>query len=409
MTRLAPPPLGLRGGTSNDQLRRFNLSMILTMIHHSSGCSRAELTRRTGLNRSTISALVAELVDLGMAFEGEPEDVPGRVGRPSLQVLPSPRIAAIAVSPDVDAITVGLVGLGGEVIRRIRFDTARIPTVIETVNAVKAIVDGMRGEIENNYKIVGVGVAVPGLVDTVDGRVLIAPHLGWRDSTLTGALTKALHYPVFAGNDASLGAIAESMFGAARGTSDLVYLNGSASGIGGGLIIGGSPLRGTRGYAGELGHTLVNSSGVRCHCGRIGCLETEVSMPRLLKVLGLPRADQDELDIALGVSRDPAVLREVARQIDFLSVAISNFVNMFDPEMVVLGGFLGSLLSVGRERLAEAVSVSSIGSLGHAVLLERAQLRSRLMMVGAAELAFAGLLDDPAGYVRGRPDLGMLS
>ncbi|WP_241976465.1 MULTISPECIES: ROK family transcriptional regulator [unclassified Cryobacterium] len=402
MTRLTTTTLSARGGSSNDQLRRFNLSMILTMIHHSSGCSRAELTRRTGLNRSTISALVAELVELGMAFEGEPEDVPGRVGRPSLQVFPSPKIAAIAVSPDVDAITVGLVGLGGEVIRRIRFDTARIPTVSETVNAVKAIVDGMRGEIEQNYRIAGVGVAVPGLVDTVDGRVLIAPHLGWRDCALTSTLARVLHFPVYAGNDASLAAIAESLFGAARGAKDLVYLNGSASGIGGGLIIGGSPLRGTSGYAGELGHTLVNSNGVRCHCGRIGCLETEVSMSRLLRVLGLPRADLDDLDVALGVSRDPQVLREVMRQIDFLSVAISDFVNMFDPKMVVLGGFLGSLLSVGRERLAEAVSVSSIGSLGHAVLLERAQLRSRLMIVGAAELAFAGLLDDPAGFVRGR-------
>ncbi|WP_241973433.1 ROK family transcriptional regulator [Cryobacterium sp. TMT2-15-1] len=402
MTRLTTTTLSARGGSSNDQLRRFNLSMILTMIHHSSGCSRAELTRRTGLNRSTISALVAELVELGMAFEGEPEDVPGRVGRPSLQVFPSPKIAAIAVSPDVDAITVGLVGLGGEVIRRIRFDTARIPTVSETVNAVKAIVDGMRGEIEQNYRIAGVGVAVPGLVDTVDGRVLIAPHLGWRDCALTSTLARVLRFPVYAGNDASLAAIAESLFGAARGAKDLVYLNGSASGIGGGLIIGGSPLRGTSGYAGELGHTLVNSNGVRCHCGRIGCLETEVSMSRLLRVLGLPRADLDDLDVALGVSRDPQVLREVMRQIDFLSVAISDFVNMFDPKMVVLGGFLGSLLSVGRERLAEAVSVSSIGSLGHAVLLERAQLRSRLMIVGAAELAFAGLLDDPAGFVRGR-------
>ena len=258
------------------------------------------------------------------------------------------------------------------------------------------------GKIEQNYRIAGVGVAVPGLVDTVDGRVLIAPHLGWRDCALTSTLARVLHFPVYAGNDASLAAIAESLFGAARGAKDLVYLNGSASGIGGGLIIGGSPLRGTSGYAGELGHTLVNSNGVRCHCGRIGCLETEVSMSRLLRVLGLPRADLDDLDIALGVSRDPQVLREVMRQIDFLSVAISDFVNMFDPKMVVLGGFLGSLLSVGRERLAEAVSVSSIGSLGHAVLLERAQLRSRLMIVGAAELAFAGLLDDPAGFVRGR-------
>ena len=108
------------------------------------------------------------------------------------------------------------------------------------------------------------------------------------------------------------------------------------------------------------------------------------------------------MDIALGVSRDPAVLREVRRQIDLLSEAISNFVNMFDPEMVVLGGFLGSLLSVGRERLSEAVRVRSISSRGHAVSIERASLRSRLMMVGAAELPFAGMLDDPAGFIRGR-------
>jgi predicted NBD/HSP70 family sugar kinase len=397
----APPTLGLRGGTSNDQLRRYNLSMVMTIVHHARGCSRAELTKRTGLNRSTIAALVAELVELGMVYEGEPESVVGRVGRPSPQVFPNPGLAAIAVNPDIDAITVGLVGLGGEVIRRIRFDTSRIPSINETINAVAAIVDGMRGEIKQNYRIAGVGVAVPALVNSSDGRILIAPHLGWRDSALAGPLSKALGYPVFAGNDASLGAIAESLFGIAQNIDDVVYLNGSASGIGGGLIIGGTPLRGTSGYAGELGHTLVNSTGVRCHCGRYGCLETEVSLARLLAVLGLPRADVDELDIALGVSRDPAVLAEVRRQIDLLSEAISNFVNMFDPEIVVLGGFLGSLLSVGRERLAEAVSVRSMSSMGHAVVIERASLRSRLMMVGAAELAFAGLLDDPAGFVRG--------
>ena len=398
----AQPTLGVRGGTSNDQLRRYNLSMVMTLLHHQSGCSRAELTKRTGLNRSTISALVSELVDLGMAFEGEPESVVGRVGRPSPQVYPNPGLAAIAVNPDVDAITVGLVGLGGEVIRRIRFDTARVPSVGETINVVKAIVDGMRGEIDRSYRIAGVGVAVPALVNSSDGRILIAPHLGWRDVALAAPLSKALGYPVFAGNDASLGAIAESLFGVAQSCDDVVYLNGSASGIGGGLIIGGAPLRGTSGYAGELGHTLVNSSGVRCHCGRIGCLETEVSLARLLAVLGLARADQDDLDIALGVSRDTAVLREVRRQIDLLSEAISNFVNMFDPEMVVLGGFLGSLLSVGRERLSEAVRVRSISSRGHAVSIERASLRSRLMMVGAAELPFAGMLDDPAGFIRGR-------
>ncbi|MFC4224163.1 ROK family transcriptional regulator [Lysinibacter cavernae] len=401
MRQQAPPKLGIRGGTSNDQLRRYNLSMVMTLLHHASGCSRAELTQRTGLTRSTIAALVAELVDLGMAYEAEPETAVGRVGRPSLQVFPNPTIAAIAVAPDIDAITVGLVGLGGEVIRRIRFDTVRIQTVSETVNVVKAIVEGMRGEIESGYSIAGVGIAVPGLVNASDGRVLIAPHLGWRDAGLASAMSKVLNYPVYAGNDASLGAIAESLFGAGQDMNDLVYLNGSASGIGGGIIINGVPLRGTSGYAGELGHTLVNSHGIRCHCGRIGCLETEVNMSRLLEVLGLPRADQDELDIALGVSRDPAVLAEVRRQIDFLSEAISNFVNMFDPESVILGGFLGSLLTVGRERLAEAVNIRSMSSAGHEVVIQRASLKSKLMLVGAAELAFAGLLDDPAGYARG--------
>jgi predicted NBD/HSP70 family sugar kinase len=318
-----------------------------------------------------------------------------------VQVFPNPAIVALAVYPDVDAITVCIVGLGGEVIRRIRYDTVRVPTVHETVNVVKAIVDGMRGEIESSFRVAGVGVAVPGLVNSKDGRVLIAPHLGWRDASLAAALTKALDYPVFAGNDASLGAIAESLFGIARGMDDLVYLNGSASGIGGGLIIGGSPLRGTSGYAGELGHTLVNNMGARCHCGRTGCLETEVSLSRLLAVLKLARADQDELEIALGVSRDPKVMREVQRQIDMLSEAISNFVNMFDPEIVILGGFLASLLSVGRERLTDAVRLRSMSSMGHSVVIEKASLRSRIIMVGAAELAFAGLLDDPAGFARG--------
>ena len=128
--------LGSRGGSSNDQLRRYNLSMVMTLIHHSGGCSRAEITRRMGLNRSTVGALVAELVELGLAFEGEPESVSGRVGRPSVQVFPNPAIVALAVYPDVDAITVCIVGLGGEVIRRIRYDTVRVPTVHETVNVV---------------------------------------------------------------------------------------------------------------------------------------------------------------------------------------------------------------------------------------------------------------------------------
>ena len=180
----------------------------------------------------------------------------------------------------------------------------------------------------------------------------------------------------------------EFVFGAAKDVTNLVYVNGTARGIGGGIILGGTLLSGTEGYAGELGHTLVNSQGSRCYCGRIGCLETEVNLERLLPYLGRTQIDEDDLDIALGVGRDPALLREVSRQADLLSEALTNFVNLFSPEMVVLAGYLGSLLSVSRERLTEAVRVRPLGGSARSVRLERAHLRSRLMLVGAAELVF---------------------
>jgi predicted NBD/HSP70 family sugar kinase len=132
----------------------------------------------------------------------------------------------------------------------------------------------------------------------------------------------------------------------------------------------------------------VNSSGTRCHCGRIGCLETEVSLERLLPYLGRDHIDEDELDIALGLGRDPALLSELAHQVDFLSEALTNFVNLFSPDTVVLAGYLGSLLSVSRERLTDAVRLSPLGGHVRSIRLERAQLRSRLMLVGAAELVF---------------------
>lgn len=402
MTTSGIPPAG-RTGSSNDQLRRANLSTILTAIHRTGGRSRAELVQSTGLTRSSIAGLVSELSELGLVTEGLPENQEGRVGRPSLQVLPNDRVAALAIAPDVDAVTIGLVGLGGEVHRRIRYDTPRTPSVADVVNISKAVIAGLRGEIDDGYRVLGVGVAVPGLVRASTGRVLIAPHLGWRDQAITGPLAKALGYPVWAGNDASVGALAETNFGAARGVQDLVYLNGSDRGIGGGLIIGGQTVHGTDGYAGELGHTLVNSAGTRCHCGRIGCLETEVSLARLLGVLGMERGDQDELDVALGITRDPRVLAEVRREIELLSEALSNFVNLFNPELVLLGGFLGSLLSVGRERLVAAVRERSIATLGQEVRIERAKLRANLSVVGAAELVFEHLLSDPAAAKVGTP------
>lgn len=383
---------------STDTVRRNNLSLILGLLHRGGPLSRAYLTKQTGLNRSTISALVAELGDLGLAYETEPPAA-GRVGRPSPLVHPNDKIAVLAINPDVDAVTVGLVGLGGRVHRRIRYEAATVPSVMETVNISRAIVDGMQADLESMDKVVGVGVAVPGLVRSSGGQILLAPHLRWTDEPLSASLEQALGRPVRAGNDATLATLAESIYGAAVGFSEVVYLNGSASGIGGGVISGGLPLRGASGFAGELGHTLVRSDGEKCHCGRYGCLDAEVRLERLLIPLGLARADQDELEGAMAERPSPELKQEAERQIDLLAVALTNFVNIFNPEVIVLGGFLGSIFATDPERLISAVATGTIGGLGADVKIRRAVLGSELLLVGAAELAFAGLLADPAGTV----------
>lgn len=383
-------------GNSNDQSRRHNLSAILSMLHRDGPQSRATLTRNSGLNRSTIAALVLELSTLGLVFETEAADS-GSVGRPSPVVHPNSRVAVIAVNPDVDAIMVGIVGLGGVLHRRIRFPTTSVPTVEETVAIVAGIVAELRPALDADFRILGVGVAVPGLVESGSSRVILAPHLGWRGVALAETMAAALGYPVHVANDASLGAIAESTFGAGRAVRNLVYLNGSPSGIGGGVIAAGSLIRGSRGFASELGHTLVNSNGIRCHCGKTGCLETEVNLDALLVAIDSIGIDLDELDAVLDANSGvPAVLAEINRQLDVLGTAIGSFISVFDPEAFVLGGFLASLYRANPERLRARVRVASFGELGAAIRIEPAQLGSRVLMIGAAELALADTLANPA-------------
>lgn len=389
-------------GNSNDSVRRHNLSVLLRLVHRSDGVSRSQLTRLTGLNRSTIAALVGELVERELVVESDP-DSRNQVGRPSPIVRPGPRALGIAINPEIDAITVGIVGLGGTVFRRIRSSIDHVPSAAEAVAISTTLIDSLRDEFDLSHRAVGIGVAVPGLVRSHDGLVRLAPHLGWVDEPLADMLEEATGFPVVAANDARLGTLAESIFGAGRDLGDLVYLNGGASGIGGGAIVNGAPLRGISGYAGEFGHTLVNSDGVVCHCGAVGCLETEVRRSTLLDVVGLSAADADDLETALldaanAEDASPEILTEVHRQLDTLAITLRNAINTLNPQLIVLGGFLGALYAVAPDRLDKKVSDQSLPSARDSVRIARAELGSRLLMIGAAELAFESILSDPSSF-----------
>jgi predicted NBD/HSP70 family sugar kinase len=379
-----------------DPSRRNNLSLLTSLVHHHGVLSRAQLTRHTGLNRSTVGTLIGQLVSLGVVYETAPAGE-GQVGRPSPEVHPSPSVAALAVNPEIDAVTIGLVSLGGKVQKKIRFETERIPSAREAVNIASAVIAGMRSELDASYRVTGIGVAVPGLVNRDDGVVRHAPHLGWRNEPVARMLSEATGYPCQAANDASLGAEAELIFGAGAGQGNLIYLNGGASGIGGGIIADGQLLRGASGYAGELGHTFVRTGGTTCHCGATGCLETEVSQSRLLELAGLTRGDTADLEKALANSNSAEVNDEVARQLLYLGTALRNAVNIFNPEAIVLDGFLGTLHALAPTSLNRTLLSQAMDGPAGQVKIYRAALGSDLMMIGAAELAFTDFLADPAG------------
>jgi predicted NBD/HSP70 family sugar kinase len=397
-----PPAPPSAPGSNLDNVRQHNLSTVLSLVHLNGALSRAQVTRATGLNRSTVAALGAELVQLGLVVENEP--VGNQIGRPSPVLAPGPGSVVLAVNPDLDSVQIGVIGLGGQVLRSITYETTHVPTAAEVVNVVSAVLSGMREDLEAEGRILGVGLAVPGLVRESDGLVVDAPHLGWVGEPFARMIGDALKVPVFAANDAQVGATAQWAFGAGRDAADMLYLYGGASGIGGGLVVGGKLVSGVNGFAGQIGHMLVDSSGTVCDCGSVGCLEAQVTRRQLLDAVGLTNAEAPRLEEVLTQrlreeEHSGPIRALVERQIELLAVALKNVVNLINPHLIVLGGFLGVLLEVAPDELAAAVARGSIRGPRSDVSIRRADLGADILLVGAAELVFHELVLDPAGYV----------
>lgn len=378
-----------------DDLRRHNLASVLRLIHVGSPISRAALTHATGLNRSTIATIAGELEALGLVAVQSPVDR-GRVGRPSVTLGPSDRHLALAVHPTPEAIEIALVALGGRVVRRVTFQNERVPTAREAANAVAAVLAGMRPELEldDRHRLVGIGVAVPGLVHADTGVVRVSEPLGWHDEPIADRLEEATGLVAFAANDGTCGVRAESLFGASRGLQDVVYLHAGASGMTAGVMTAGAVLEGRHGFGGGIGHILVASDGAPCTCGAAGCLAAEVTPARLVAALDAEAlASADE--VADAYASVPAVRDEIDRQLAALAVGLRGAINAFDPETVVLSGHLATLLRCGGDGFRDLVREHALYGSADEVRISTAPAGSDTVAIGAAELAFARILADP--------------
>ncbi len=401
-----------------DTVRRHNLALVLRQVHLHGALTRAELTQRSGLNRSTIGGLVTELSDLNLVRESVP--VGGtRAGRPSHVVEPrTDGPFVVAVDIDLEQVSTAAVGIGGNVLARYVVASPPGPVPPEHVaRYVAAAIPVLQQQARVLDMPVGIGISVPGTVDARTGVVGLAPNLGWQDVPL-GPLVDAVApagLPIWVGNDADLAVLAEHRRGSARGYDDVVYLFGRG-GVGAGILVDSRPLRGSGGFAGEIGHTVLDPAGLACHCGGRGCVETYISAAALLRLAGL-HLDRDGSQSEAGLVRDvlraaaagePQSLQAVRTLAGYLGRVVASLVNLLNPQLVVTGGLLRDVLLLARPEVQASLERHALASALHMVELRPSELGPDSSLLGAAELAFGPLLADPSAahhvgpYAEGR-------
>ena len=267
--------------------RIHHRALVLQHLFDGGPVSRADLARLTGLARVTVSDVVADLLDSGLIVELGVR--PGtHMGKPATLVgvnVTGGFVVCLDLSDDA-VLRGALVDLAGSRVKTTEVDldgATGQDAVDKTIALTKHLIKTSPG------RVLGIGVGTPGVV-TVDGVVRRAPNLGWTNVDLRTELEEAVGYPAYVANDADTAALAEDTFGEGSGSGLLLVEIGH--GVGAGILLDGSLLRGPDGTAGEIGHVNVLADGPECSCGRRGCLESLVAVPRLrAKIKGLSEAE----------------------------------------------------------------------------------------------------------------------
>ncbi|MFF4838359.1 ROK family protein [Streptomyces sp. NPDC001315] len=373
-------------------MRRRNLARVMHAVGAEGPLSRAAVASRIGLTRAAVSTLVDELIRSGLLEELGPER-PGRVGRPGSALAVSGRgPTGIGAEVGVDHLAVCAVDLRGEVrARAVRHGTNRgrspEPVIQELASLVRLVV----AETERDgLWPAGLAVAVPGLVAPDARTVVRAPNLDWHDLDLGRLLPAEL--PLTVDNEANFGGLAELWLG--EGTPrDFLHVSAEI-GIGAAVVVDGRLLRGTRGFAGELGHVPVRPDGPECACGGRGCLEQYAGEEAVLRAAGL-EPGEDRVGVLAGraAEGDEAVRGALREAGTAFGIALTGAVNILDPQSVVLGGALAGLapwlLPSLREELARRTA-------GPACPVAVSRLGSEGPLLGAAHSVVRMVLDDPA-------------
>ncbi|MFD6040817.1 ROK family protein [Streptomyces koyangensis] len=383
---------------------RGALGPALELVRTGRAPTRAVLTSELGVTRATAGVVAAELATLGLIRVDARPTAEGSQGRPSHRLSVDPEgPVVLAAQVHSDGFRAALVGLGGQIVAT----TPGCETVgADPAEVIGAVVNAGAGLLaETGRRCVGAGLAVPSAVAEPDGTALNPLHLAWppgapvREIFRRCVAEAGVPGPAFAANDVNLAALAEHRHGAGRGARDLLCVATGHRGVGGALVLDGRLHSGSSGLALEVGHLTVDPDGRPCHCGGRGCLDVETDPLAFLAAAGHRPGPQGSLlqqarDLIAARPDDPAVREAVTVLVDRLGFGLAGLVNILNPDRVILGGLHRTLLEADPERLRAVVADRSLWGRSGSVPILSCTLDHN-SLVGAAELAWQPVLDDP--------------
>ncbi|MFF4849242.1 ROK family protein [Streptomyces sp. NPDC001194] len=397
------------GASARTKLERGRgaLGPALELVHTGRAPTRAVLTAELGVTRATAGAVAAELEALGLIrVDSRPGGAGGTQGRPSHRLsIDENGPVALAAQVHSDGFRAALVGLGGRIVATapgkvtVSADPAQV--LGEVVEAGAALL------AETGRRCIGAGLAVPSAVAEPDGTALNPLHLAWPAGSPVRAIftecvkAAGIDGPALTGNDVNLAALAEHRHGAGRSAQHLLCVATGHRGVGGALVLDGRLHSGSSGLALEVGHLTVNPEGRPCHCGGRGCLDVEADPLAFLTAAGrIPGPEvsllQQARDLLHGEYAEPAVRAAAEELIDRLGLGLAGLVNILNPDRIILGGLHRELLYADPERLRAVVADRSLWGRSGGVPILPCTLDHN-SLVGAAELAWQPVLDDPLG------------
>ena len=393
--------------TGNQALvREINLSAIMNRLHEQAPLSRSALAEMTGLNKTTVSSLVEELINQQFVREAG-FDTAG-AGRPARLLEFNPNAGCIiSAEIGVDFVSVICANFATNIIWRIEENTEQVSDWQHILDKLLLLFNqAIEAACNLCGPVLGLAIGVPGLVDQKTGTLLFAPNLHWENVPIGTVLRNTFNFPVFVDNEANMAALGEYYFGVARNYTDILYVSGGG-GVGGGIVQGGKLAGGATGFAGEVGHMTIDPNGPLCSCGNRGCWETFINQKALFqRIQKTPNngyenslINNSELTVTtvLNAARtgDTVVLNTLEKTGDYLGIGIASLINILNSELVILGGIYNTLGEFLLPSVTKKLNQNALQWNANATKVVLAQQGSDACVKGGLARVYQAILTQP--------------